>query len=397
MGNLASAIDELAACDLDAMPGPVLLAEITELLRQRDRLNAVYLRMLERADRTGAVLSDHGSSAAFLRTAARMSPQHAHRDVHLTRDLTDSLPGTAAALADGDISVEHAQVMTALTRLSDDIRADVEPHLVDFARRATPQELRRAVDHTLHRFTSAKDQAGDDQDDYAQRRLHATRGIHGNGLGDWQLHPVGHETVMTAIHALSKPIPGDDRTAAQRRADALITLAEHYLNAGHAPTRGGVKPHVTVVVGHDTLQGTPGSPAAEYTYGTTASSLWARRTACDATISRIITNPTGDILDAGRATRTFTAAQLRAIIARDNHCIWPGCDTPPGWCDAHHRIHWANGGPTSVTNGTLLCGRHHDRVHLHGHAIIQGPGRYQVDLRPGTDPHWHGPPQRAGP
>jgi Domain of unknown function (DUF222) len=284
-------------------------------------------------------------------------------------------------------------VLTPLTRLKPDVLAAVERPLVEFARKATPQELRRAVAHALARFTSEKEQSDDDQDDYEQRRLHATRGIHGNGLGDWQLHPVGHETVMTAIHALSKPIPGDDRTPAQRRADALVTLAEHYLRGGEAPTSGGVKPHVSVVVRSDTLQSRPGSPAADYAYGSTSSAGWARRAACDATVSRVVTGPAGEILDSGRATRTFTAAQLRAIIVRDRHCIWPGCDTPAGWCDAHHRRYWADGGPTSVDNGTLLCGRHHDRVHLYGHAIIPGPGRYSIDLRPGSDPRWHGPPR----
>jgi 5-methylcytosine-specific restriction protein A len=31
-----------------------------------------------------------------------------------------------------------------------------------------------------------------------------------------------------------------------------------------------------------------------------------------------------------------------------------------------HLIHWADGGPTNVNNGTLLCRRHHTQVHHHG-------------------------------
>ena len=57
-----------------------------------------------------------------------------------------------------------------------------------------------------------------------------------------------------------------------------------------------------------------------------------------------------EVLDAGRTTRTFTAAEVRAIVARDQHCTWPGCDTPAAWCDAHHIHHWADGGITSVNN-----------------------------------------------
>jgi hypothetical protein len=85
--------------------------------------------------------------------------------------------------------------------------------------------------------------------------------------------------------------------------------------------------------------------------------------ACDGSISRIITGPNGEILDSGRATRTFTAAQRRAIIARDRHCQHHHCDTPAAWCDIHHKVHWADGGPTSISNGILLCGRHHRHHH----------------------------------
>ncbi|MGZ4113686.1 MAG: HNH endonuclease signature motif containing protein, partial [Actinomycetota bacterium] len=32
-------------------------------------------------------------------------------------------------------------------------------------------------------------------------------------------------------------------------------------------------------------------------------------------------------------------------------------------CDAHHVVHWADGGETSVGNLVLLCRPHHRRVH----------------------------------
>jgi hypothetical protein len=157
-----------------------------------------------------------------------------------------------------------------------------------------------------------------------------------------------------------------------------------------------VKPHVTVHAHLDTITSKPGAPAADYGYGATTSGEWARRFGCDAEVARVVFGPAGDILDSGRATRTFTAAQRRAIIARDQQCIWPGCDAPPSWCDAHHGKHWGHGGVTSVTNGALLCGRHHDRVHVNGHAITKtSSGPYRVDLRPGSDPHWQGHRTRA--
>jgi hypothetical protein len=95
--------------------------------------------------------------------------------------------------------------------------------------------------------------------------------------------------------------------------------------------------------------------------------------ACDGTISRIITGPTGEILDSGRATRTFTAAQRRAITARDTHCRYQHCDRPAAWCDTHHKIHWADNGPTSIDNALLICERHHQHVHHHDHDYLTNP------------------------
>ncbi len=41
-------------------------------------------------------------------------------------------------------------------------------------------------------------------------------------------------------------------------------------------------------------------------------------------------------LDAGTPTNLITGALRRAVIARDRHCVFPGCDTPPAACQVHH-------------------------------------------------------------
>lgn len=53
----------------------------------------------------------------------------------------------------------------------------------------------------------------------------------------------------------------------------------------------------------------------------------------------------------------------RAVIVRDRSCRFPGCGRPHAWCDAHHVVHWAEGGATSIGNLLLLCRRHHRLVH----------------------------------
>ena len=43
----------------------------------------------------------------------------------------------------------------------------------------------------------------------------------------------------------------------------------------------------------------------------------------------------------------------------------PGCEIPPGWCEAPHVKYWEHGGATSIANGVLLCSRHHHFLHAH--------------------------------
>ncbi|HYU62235.1 MAG TPA: HNH endonuclease signature motif containing protein, partial [Verrucomicrobiae bacterium] len=45
----------------------------------------------------------------------------------------------------------------------------------------------------------------------------------------------------------------------------------------------------------------------------------------------------------------------RALIARDRHCQWPGCERPASWCDGHHIVFWAHGGGDDLENLCLLA------------------------------------------
>ena len=390
MGNLVSAVDELLAVDPRELPSVALGEEIIELYRQAARLQAAILDRVEAFDRAGAAkATPQQTTAAWLRATTRLSPTASYRDVHLARDLKDVLAAARAALRDGAINPTQAQQIASLRpSIGDEALRAAEPHLVEFASRVSAKELTGAITHVKHMYGRDRQDA-DERDDYASRALHSSTTVGGMGVGKWTLHPAGQEIVATAIHALSKPVPGDDRSPAQRRADALITMAELALRSGQLPVTGGVKPHVSVIVRNETLADAPGAPAADYGFGATSSAEWARRFACDAAVSRIVIGAASEILDAGRATRTFTAAQTRAIVARDRHCLWTGCDAPPGWCDAHHILHWADGGRTDVDNGVLLCGRHHDRVHNGHHAIVKHPdGTYTVNPQPGSDPTW---------
>jgi hypothetical protein len=102
----------------------------------------------------------------------------------------------------------------------------------------------------------------------------------------------------------------------------------------------------------------------------------ARQMSCDASIVRVVTAGSSEPLDLGRRTPVISAAQRRAVVVRDRHCRFPGCDRPPEWCDAHHIVHWADGGPTDLCNLILLCRRHHVLLHARdGFALAIEDGR----------------------
>ncbi|MFL6137483.1 MAG: DUF222 domain-containing protein [Frankiaceae bacterium] len=75
-----------------------------------------------------------------------------------------------------------------------------------------------------------------------------------------------------------------------------------------------------------------------------------RRLGCDAELLRVVLGPAGEVLDLGRAARLPTTAQRRALAARDGGCLFPGCDRAPPWCQAHHLVHWVDGGPTDLAS-----------------------------------------------
>ena len=96
------------------------------------------------------------------------------------------------------------------------------------------------------------------------------------------------------------------------------------------------------------------------------------------------------MLDVGTTQRTVPVGIRKALTIRDGGCAWPGCDRPANWTDAHHLVHWAHGGPTSLHNTVLLCARHHTEIH-----------RSEWQIRLGADgkpdfipPRWLDPHQK---
>jgi hypothetical protein len=120
------------------------------------------------------------------------------------------------------------------------------------------------------------------------------------------------------------------------------------------------------------------------------SSETARRLACDAIVQRIVVNADGVPLDMGRAERTFTPDQYRAIMIRDGGCRFPGCHAGPEHCEAHHAlVFWEDGGDTDLANGLAVCrGRgHHRMIHEGGWTVEGDPNGKLTFFDPDGNPH----------
>jgi hypothetical protein len=424
---LAAAVDTLATEDLAALPDAEAAARVLVMRNLVDRLEGHWLRALATVDGRGAAGAEADntptdSTAGWLRQRLRAGHGQASGWVRTARALfRGALGGTGRALAAGDISVAHAAVLAAGTAdLPAATAAEAEPVLLAAAARLDPPRLRTLVTH-LH------DVADPDAADARTQRQHERRGLWlsptlaGMVALDGLLDPEAGETLQAALEPLARPTAAaDDRSASQRRADALTELARRALAGGRLPQTGGVRPQVAVTVDLASLLGQVGSPGADGQWVGPLPAETARRLACDATLTRVLVtrhpagatssphhpdhpdlslagdperggDPAGDLaarlqaalallppalggpatqpLEVGRATRVVSPAQRTALVVRDGGCRFPGCDRPPAWCEAHHVRHWLHGGPTDLGNLVLLCCAHHRAVHEGGQRL----------------------------
>lgn len=373
MSSLRSAIDELAGEELGGVGDRSLLEDVVELGRDLAALEAQRVRRLAEIDRRRAFERDGSLTlTAWLRTRCRMAAGWARELVRMARQLGD-MPATKEAFEAGELDSGRVRIMVAAHRRHPEVFARDEDTLLDAALSSPTADVRRLVDY----WSQAADEAEalrDHEARHRRRRLHVSRTFGGMVRIDGDLDTEGGEIVITALRSLTEPThvdPTDDRTPAQARADALVDLCRHHLDHGDAPVGGGERPHLTVVADLATLEGRAGR-RAETDGGAVLHPEAIRRIACDAGVSRVVTDGAGQPLDVGRRTRSIPPAIRRALMVRDGGCTASGCDRPVRWCDAHHIEHWADGGVTSLENLRLLCRRHHRQAH---EGVLLDPAR----------------------
>ncbi|MGH3822525.1 MAG: DUF222 domain-containing protein [Pseudonocardiaceae bacterium] len=318
-------------------------------------------------------------SATEARTRVGHAGQIAARRTLAGEVLPPVLPNTAAALAAGEIGPAQVRVIAETmnvipTSVSVVDREAAETELARHARSFDPTSLHKIGRHILAHLDPDGPPPGDDQETSPAAGELRFRERRDGRLGlEGFLEPEHSATFRSLIEQFAAPRPAaegipDPRTTDQRNADALLEVCGLARAAQECPTTAGEPPHLTVTIDWDALRTSLG--AATLDYGTHISASTARRWACDAKIIPVVLGGNSEPLDVGRAMRTVPLSIRRALVARDGGCAYPGCDRPPGMCQAHHCRHWVDGGDTSVENCVLLCETHHRHVHCTGWEIL---------------------------
>lgn len=374
MSGLRSIVEELRAETLAELPDALVEDDFVELQRACEQLEVERLRRLAELDRRKLFERDgYLSAASWLVSTCRLGWGAAREQVRLARAL-EQMPQTCRALDRGEISLAGVRVLASAREVDPGAFAEAEGSLVEAARIHSVADLGRVTAY-WRQAVEIDDAGRADEAVRRRRRLHASVSLHGMVRVDGDLDPETGESLLTALGAVmdaeARSGTEDQRTPAQRRADALGEVCRQWLDRADRPTVAGERPHVTVTVAAEVLAGaTLGSgstpPMSELDHTGPVSPQAATRIACDASVTRVVLSARSEPLDVGRRTPIVPPAMRRAVVVRDRRCRFPGCDRPHTWCDAHHIRHWSNGGETALVNLLLLCRRHHRAVHDRG-------------------------------
>ncbi|QGG41484.1 HNH endonuclease signature motif containing protein [Aeromicrobium yanjiei] len=386
LDQLSCLTEDVAALEPWALTG----AEVREVARTvqqtRTALDALMSRLAGAADAMGLPKDDGAVSVtAWLASTTGMPKGEAAKLASLAR-ITASTETTRAAWASGAISTDQAKViMQAIERLPDWVgeqeRTDAEAHLIELAGRYHLDDLRRLANRVLEVIDpdGADDVLGEqvrreEQKAWEATRLTIKRRGDGTTHGAFTIPDADADTLRAAIEGIIAPRRSminaarhgmdvsdfDALPREQKMGHAFTELIAH-LPTGALPQSGGLAATVAVTVDVDDLR--TGRGTATNTSGTTTSASKAQRLACNARLVALYLDSESKILDLGATRRIYDRHQRLALAVRDKGCVFPACDRPPAWCEAHHLNFWAEGGPTDLDNAALLCHFHHFLLH----------------------------------
>lgn len=377
-----------------AMGETELMGAVLDTGAQIQRLQVRrIIEILELDDRGVCVDRGHRSVAHWLHTATNLEIGECTRLLAFAR-LMRTDPQVWAAYARGDLDADKARQIARFcadcpaTMTSADVDA-ARTILIDHASRtvATTGTVRALIRRLEHRFGRDPDGPPPGEDS-TRNELYASRTLHGRVVVKADLDALTGARLLHLLSGLSAPHPraggiADTRSPALRRADGFAELLRRCEAAGIGPVDGGTRPRLSVTASlrdlttlagaAELLATTPTDGYATEQWAGPISLETARMLACDSLVARIVIDEHGIPLAHGRTHRTATAAQRRALALRDGGCSFPGCTAPAPWCEAHHLIHWADGGGTDLDNLVLVCGHHHRFVHHTGWRVRMDP------------------------
>ena len=390
MAGVHHAIDRL---DVAGLGEGEHAAVLQDLERAKRRLDSALLAVLASADKARVgERAGHTGTGSWASSQTKCGGNEGFAQSRLATDIDDGLGEVGRALAEGQISSEHARIVAGTMRrlpeeLSQAHRDSIERHLVEQARYLVPGQLRKVARRALEAAERSLREVDEDEDeqlrDEERRALARTRlTMRDNGDGTTS----GHFTVPThaasmlrklvqqiasprrerAREANGEPCEGsEDGTTTYASTDwahryglALLEILEHL------PTdrlHGKVAATVVATVDMEALRS--GVGAVQLDTGDVVSAGQARRLACNAGILPAVLGGSSLPLDLGRADRFFTEAQRVALATVYTECAAVGCDRPFSWCELHHEDPWSTGGQTDLDVAVPLCGYHHRRMH----------------------------------
>jgi hypothetical protein len=404
-----SVLDRCAG--VEELSGYAASSLISELDRAVIRLQAVKLSLIAVVDRS-EVAADAGmtGTAAWLAARSRSDGASAAKEVRLATALDEGLGATRAALGDGELSTEHAQVIARATEqlpagLDDAERATIERSLVAVARRVDPATLRKTARRSLEAANRAQAEVdahedavlrSEEEGALAVTRLTMRDNRDGTVTGHFTVPTLAGSILKKVVQQIASPRRFAQRAAQEARADAAargadptaaetaqatwdafraedLDWSQKYGRAfvellEHLPTdhlSGKVNATVLVTLDHDKLKASLG--AAHLDTGHDLSVAQARRLACGAGIVPAVLDGESQVLDLGRSQRFFTQAQRVALALTYDTCAAEHCDRPYAWTEHHHQDPWAAGGRTDLELAVPLCGHHHRRIHDPGY------------------------------
>jgi Domain of unknown function (DUF222) len=382
------------------------LDDLARLRVQIDRLEAAFTLGVAAADARGDMQATGRTAAEWVGLSCRRSINEAQRLVSFAKKLcwTDHV---RAGFVSGALSAEQARMVTAvLTKRNVSMFAEHEHNLIGIAQRFNMAQFQRALQHwrkLADDFTAKNDaKTAEDARELFCSQVGDTFVL--NGTLTAEQGTIVNEAI-TMISQAEWDGSNDPRTLAQRRADALTSICRYALDTNTTRTIHGSRPHIEVLVDLEDFfalgNAATGGEKAKYggytPAGTFISGVTLERICCDARISHTLreaSQPEGaNPIHVGRVTDTVPKHIRRAVLARDCHCRYPGCDRPAAWSEIHHVKYREHGGEHTVINLVLMCGRHHHRIHAFNETLVlEADGSLTVTSADGTVTTSHPPP-----